>query len=1154
MPWLLHTLFIALAALLQFAITASAEVRAVVDKAAVKDCRCWAVQGQCQDNPRFMAAQCPASCTWHVERETSAQKVSDLTSRISECAAEVQQLQSDVASATVSQREAQNQSQALQVRIADLELQLASKNKSTDQDAGEACGVELHALRQQLEADLEAKRATELATTSLNQVEMQQLRDELHSLRVSELAAVDNSHQLEAEVAKLRSDASKEAAAVVAQGAANKRVVLERSVVQPNTSFSKQALVSGCTLWPRFVESTFSETAAGEHAELAAELREATAANQAMQKEISELRSAQAAGNLLHSDGVNSSSHREAELETAIKRMKQLVESATAAEVASTNASHILEARVLELESVLQSKMSTESPDGSNDTDPWTQLYEVLCDLPHVTRSFVNALPVAIGEFSRRVVGDIKNATRDSIPVIKDSVVAWIVAAQSSSKNMITGATEVVQEAQQALTGWLRKNGVWMLLCFSLLHFAGGLCVLLARCLLFVCSQRGVAPPSGQHVAALVERQQGDADSSGSPDPLVGSRLLRRELQELRTLQALKLVGVNPPVSVNECIGSAASAPQDDTMLSPKSPFRERRRPPPLVHLGFDSDVEVVKDIPLPQDKANAAVTSDMYTDGTLPRMSVCSTLAIFISLAACMTTVLLTLLAWFGYLPMPSVAELQSEGGKLQARLSGTASACSQYVTAMAVSLSQYVASVIAATSLEAIRVRDLVSDYAAGIALSLHSVAAEASIVIVQAAPMLRGRLPMLAVSLAVSTVVAVAVYCGCRRPAKKVAQSKQSSCKESEVNKLQDLSMQDQPEALKKQVEPATEDGLPGPSVKNQRAEIGNQMGTPVQGEHVVPCPHHPDSFTEKTPENMEKVSGYPAQTESVAASALVLDTASPQNEGMAKNCPVFDMSAEDEAEQEIPLLGDPSVAIAHQDPEEMSNAEPAASSPACFNTLFFTRLLCLGYIVTLAGIAFFHVFASQLDECRHLIASFVASGLSYMKASDAVLQATISVQKVKVAFGASLCRLSVTMALLALMIEAAGGAYLSQMSTLWDGLTSSARGAFSDVVAEPYSRLADAANSACHKVQALIAEAGGEAYLTQSSNRSLLFACSFVALALCLLSLLRFRTKRMVVKSPVSVEAVVMGLSVSQHMITAAPKQQTGGMFTGDSFMI
>jgi len=110
----------------------------------VNDCRCWAVAGQCQSNPKFMKKQCSASCSWHNERENAVQSLAAVSSQ-------PQQPQCDLTAA--------NKSHALQVLVDNLEMKLAVQKEAAESTAMGLRIVELEVAHKLLKAELDGTRS-----------------------------------------------------------------------------------------------------------------------------------------------------------------------------------------------------------------------------------------------------------------------------------------------------------------------------------------------------------------------------------------------------------------------------------------------------------------------------------------------------------------------------------------------------------------------------------------------------------------------------------------------------------------------------------------------------------------------------------------------------------------------------------------------------------------------------------------------------------------------------------------------------------------------------------------------------------------------------------------------------------------------------------
>jgi len=529
---------------------------AAVDKAAAKDCRCWAVQGQCKDNARFMSKNCEATCSWHVERESAVQNLAALNSRISECQVEVVQLKAEAdtkcsadsvaMSIPVCQREvkrlkaevnsskasvhtAANQTQALQAIVADLELKLTQKS-STETTAASQRVVELEDAQKKLNIELASARSAVKAAANKSllleaevvglraetaQKEVAVIGDAVTSPRISELEAKIKKQETDTATARIavemmtgRANQAFESRILALQAqstekelafnAANdlaakqkmelqeevemlrksmRRHKLEKQLDHDSTNTTK-ALPTGANVSKAFSTESSSkvslcisqleneqdrvraEKGIAEDAvkktlslethvsQIQTELdhsREAelnmTNKNTALQKQlVNRNRAVQLTQKFSPPPGTPAHP-----LEAEVTRLKKLVESATAAQVSTSNQSDTFESRVLELENQLAA-LTVEGSNGSAEVDPWIEFQEQMRHAPRHIRKWFAELPESIRQEIVSTFKDVKNVTLDTMSLMADDTMQRARAAQHVAIGAHRAAVQYVRE------------------------------------------------------------------------------------------------------------------------------------------------------------------------------------------------------------------------------------------------------------------------------------------------------------------------------------------------------------------------------------------------------------------------------------------------------------------------------------------------------------------------------------------------------------------------------------------------------------------------------------------------------------------------------------------------------------------------------------
>jgi hypothetical protein len=133
------------------------------DVAPEKDCRCWAAQGQCSANRKYMERKCAASCAWHHERERAI--VGNCSQTLQACIADVEALaRNSTVQASIESHRVVELEDMLQVLNAQLET--SARNISTM--SLQITDFQAQAQQLQEAADIAASKEQSLANQNLN--------------------------------------------------------------------------------------------------------------------------------------------------------------------------------------------------------------------------------------------------------------------------------------------------------------------------------------------------------------------------------------------------------------------------------------------------------------------------------------------------------------------------------------------------------------------------------------------------------------------------------------------------------------------------------------------------------------------------------------------------------------------------------------------------------------------------------------------------------------------------------------------------------------------------------------------------------------------------------------------------------------------------
>jgi len=474
----------------------------------------------------------------------------------------------------------------------------------------EAQIVALKGAMSQKQATLEETAATFPERSDLQEKIMQR-EAELSTARTAMQGAVDRSQAFESRIAELEIQLQKGMAAPDTKELEGKSAAVSPKWARPRVEGKLGENVSN--------ESLPTETEAMADVEdLKVQLEKTRASeltlaakNKALEKQLA---NRNRAINLAQKSAGNESqapaSPREAELVAELKQLKRLVDSATTAELAASNESSTLQSRVDDLESELNKRLAVEGSNSSAESDPWVEFSEMLRNAPDIIREWIREVPGNIKMVITATLQQLTTAALDILDSVKEEALRLALAGYESLGRGLSSAAEYGQEAVAKATysnleaAAKAANGN--------LHAATKAIYSNVREQLFVfwettraVAQReiiermrttdpqlfikvGTASLSllGACLFYFFHRCQSQSSSTNVPKPtkpgsqdddLAARRSRRRENQEKRTFQALRSAGVNV----------------DSGPMAPMVTLLGRKRPPPLLMLDLDADVDM---------------------------------------------------------------------------------------------------------------------------------------------------------------------------------------------------------------------------------------------------------------------------------------------------------------------------------------------------------------------------------------------------------------------------------------------------------------------------------------------------------------------------------------------------------------------------------
>lgn len=332
----------------------SAVAKDLTDVMPVTDCRAWAVQGQCRDNPGFMLKRCAASCAWLSDCDSAPQTISELRSRISLLENQSQQLKpaadvinlddterkelhAAIQSANEAKASAVNRSDALEAQVAELKAKMLEKDAASAAPAAEDPRIaELTASITYLQSQLTAKDAASAAPDS----RIAELESSIAELQ-SQLSAKNSASAVpDPRIAELEKSNAELQARVSAQDSASAvpdpRVAeLEKSISDLHARLSEKNSAGE----EKHADAALVGSLEDEKAKLQADLEASRTAGRTLQTRIADLEAE------LGEKGVSSET-RLVELEADRQNLTFELERARSAVAEQAG----LEARIVELE------------------------------------------------------------------------------------------------------------------------------------------------------------------------------------------------------------------------------------------------------------------------------------------------------------------------------------------------------------------------------------------------------------------------------------------------------------------------------------------------------------------------------------------------------------------------------------------------------------------------------------------------------------------------------------------------------------------------------------------------------------------------------------------------------------------------------------
>jgi len=291
-------------------------------------------------------------------------------------------------------------------------------------------------------------------------------------------------------------------------------------------------------------------------------------------------------------------------------------------------------------ESELQQLRRTEPSQEAPESDPWVQMYEWILELPSNSRKWAAELPQQIRHCIAALAQAIATTLLQTLADIYENLLQRMQEARDFLDGCRAAAPEMLQAVKAVLSRKPDAGQVWtygqtayetfleqlmeqilaaepsvMGAVVSIFSIGFIACIYFARVLFRSSLPRAAAEPE-QPQAALPQPSAPTFENPASPQSIfyhnialdadarddtcivATNRLRRRELQEQRTLQALKDIGNIAPTAGPKKVSIAA----DDEKVEPENvPFAAirtpppillsgRRRPPPLTFLGIDDD------------------------------------------------------------------------------------------------------------------------------------------------------------------------------------------------------------------------------------------------------------------------------------------------------------------------------------------------------------------------------------------------------------------------------------------------------------------------------------------------------------------------------------------------------------------------------------